>query len=833
MKPTLAPFLLALPLAAPLAVFLPQDPPADVRSLLSERVAAAPSLEMEELWEEASRLSELALDLEESALDRAVDELLAGANLAPRATLLLVATRLEGEDVDPDPLTRALLPLLAAEDQAVVRGAAGLLADAELQRADPDLADEATKALLGGARDGARAPEVRLDLAAAAWERGGGSEKREARGEILAFLESSDPHLRGLAALTLARIGDLETARPELERMRRLPGPQGQLARAYLEAEDKVRLYETRLRKQRERYEDLLGQDAVAKDVERVERLVNMIQTTHLEGNLVEREELLDAALDGMLRSLDPHSSYMPPKIYSDFEQDLQAEYGGIGAYVNVDRSDNLFTITQPIYDGPAYKAGLRTDDKIVRIGDWPTIENGVSKDQEEIIRRLKGKPGTPVKLYIWQRGMDPSLIDRPTEEMVVEVERALITIPPIRADVLPGGIGLVELSSFSNVASQQLALVLQQMVDAGVTGVVLDLRNNPGGLLREARNVADLFLPPNKRVVTTDSRVEAQEHLYTRSEPIVPADMPVVVLINRFSASASEIVAGALQDWKRATVVGQRSFGKGSVQNLLNMPGERDDEFRDENENHRHDDWEKLTRDWDEDGEFDYAPRVKLTIARYLLPSGRSIHREFDDEGNLTSPGGVEPDEAVEPERWEYWRLEEARRIQNDRKIREWVEDHYADHKLELTELAYGDMGDPSRYPGFEELYESLDTTLPREDVRFLLRTEVRRRVQDDRGSAFPQGDYQEDVQLQKAIRVVLEARGKSPAEIEAYARTFDLEEDEAQDEEPAVAQADPGKRREVESALALLAEARESDGHLSKEKLEELTRILRDLDR
>ncbi len=830
MKPSTAPLLLVLPLLA----LWPQDPPADVRSLVSERASAARSLGLEELWEEARRLADLSLDLEEPAVERALDELLAAGQLDPRAVLLLVAARLDADDPDPDALCGSLLPLLESADESVLRGVAGLLCDPEFQRADPELTDRASAALLQRARAAALAPATRLELAVAAWQRGGGTGKRDARRELQAFLGSSDSALRSLAALSLARIGDLETARTELERLQRLPGTQGQLARAYLDADEKVRIYETRLRRQRESYDGLLGQTTLAKDVDRVERLIALIQSTHLEGHLVEREDLLSAALDGMLRSIDPHSGYMPPKAYESFEQDLQAEYGGIGAYVGVDRSDNLFTITQPIYDGPAYKAGLRTDDKIVRIEDWPTFENGVSKDQDEIIRRLKGKPGTTVRLYVWQRGMDPALIDRPSEEMAVEVVRAMITIPPLKADLLPGGIGLVELSTFSNVASQQLASTLREMVATGVSGIVLDLRNNPGGLLREARNVADLFLPKDKLVVKTESRIEAPELLHTRTPPLVPEDLPVVVLVNRFSASASEIVAGALQDHGRATIVGQRSFGKGSVQNLITMPGERDDEFRDENRNNRHDDWERLTRDWNQDGKFDFAPRVKLTIARYVLPSGRSIHREFDKDGNQTSPGGVEPDHDVQPARWDTWRLEEARRINTGRDLRQWVETTYPLHRELLTELAYGDQADPSRYPGFEALYESLRTTLPRQDVRFLLRAEVRRRVQDDRGSAFPQGDFQEDTQLQKAIELVLGAQGRKVSEVEAYATVFRLAESTADGAAAELADAGERARRAgLSDALALLDEARRSDGQLAGEKLEELARILTGLER
>ncbi len=260
----------------------------------------------------------------------------------------------------------------------------------------------------------------------------------------------------------------------------------------------------------------------------------------------------------------------------------------------------------------------------------------------------------------------------------------------------------------------------------------------------------------------------------------MIPLDMPVAVLINRFSASASEIVSGALQDHQRATLVGQRSFGKGSVQNLLRMVGEADDEFDDENRNGRRDNWETLRKDHDGDGEFDFAPRVKMTIARYLLPSGRSIHRELDEEGNILKPGGVEPDAEISRRRWEGWKLEQMIDIQKDRKLRNWVADHWEGNEELYAQLAICDSKDATRYPGLVEFHEGLGTMLPIEDLRFLIRREVRRRIQDERGAAFPAGDFQEDRQLQKAIAVLLDELSDSYVEHGDYSSCFDFEEGE-----------------------------------------------------
>lgn len=818
--------LLALPLVA-----RPQNPAGELERLLESRAAAAEALGVPELWIEAEAAADLAGEIDTADLDAALDRLLAPQReLGPRATLLLIAMRLNGENPDPERIVPRLLSLVDHEDPQVAIGAAGLLAGGRLRGIDEEALEDARARLLALARDVDREPTLRIEMAVAAVRLGDGETRRAARAELRAFLASSDPALRARAALALARVGDLETARDELERIAELPGPEGELATAFLKAAAERDYRERELRNARRQYKELLERSGPPDDLQRVDRVIRMIQTQHIEGDQVTREELLDASLDGMLHSLDRHSAYMPPKVYERFDQDLQAEYGGIGAYVNTDPDDNLFTITQPIYDGPAYRAGLRTDDKIVRIDDWPTI----GKDQEEIIRHLKGKPGTKVKLYIWQAGMDPALIERPTEDMAVVVERAYITIPPLKSDLLPGDIALIELSQFSRVASQELERTLRDVQSKHVRGVVLDLRNNPGGLLSEARDVADLFLPEGKLVVTTESRLEPDRKLYTRRPAVVPADLPVVVLVNRFTASAAEIVSGALQDHGRALLVGQRTFGKGSVQNIFPVAGERDDEFRDENGNHRHDPWEPLTKDWNGNGKFDLAPRVKITIARYLLPSGRSIHRAFDRDGNLISPGGVEPDRDVAQLRWDIWRIEEARRLQREHKVREYVDERWDEHHALFGELAVCDDDDTTRYPDFEEFYQSLDTPLPRQDVRFLLRAEIRRRVQDDRGAAFPAGDFQEDVQLQAAIEEVLKRRGQTIYDIPHYALTFDLDQldSEVHGGGP-VAKGDAEDRRHtVKSALALLAQARREEGGLDKAQLEELARLLSQLD-
>ncbi|MBL6756039.1 MAG: S41 family peptidase [Planctomycetes bacterium] len=818
------------PALAPVPVARPAAPQDEVDAILDDRLEAIRAMDAGGIWREAARVGGLLDEELGAAMDATVDARLRAGEKDPRRLLFLVSLRLDGDDVDHGLVATAATGALDAEDPDLARAAADLLGAIAPEISDRDAKGEAADKLLqraGGKGD----IELRVACAIAATRLGRGSQIASARRVLASFLESSDPNLRAAGALGFAEIGAVEEVdgvEDELSRLSQLPGESGRLARAYLEQLRQDRFYESRLRRmRREEGNRRLGGE-MPNDLARIERLIALIQELHLEGDTVDREALLEAAMQGMLKRLDRHSSYFSSESYEKFEQDLEAEYGGIGAYVQNDPDDGLFTITRPIYSGPAYRAGLGTDDKIVRIGDWPTV----GEPTDEVIKRLKGKPGTDVDLYIWRRGMDAGLIDRPTDLMKVSVERAQISIPSVHSQLLPGDIGLVELQTFSRNAAQDVNEAIRKLtLESGkdkLNGVILDLRNNTGGLLTQAREVADLFLPEKQTVVKTESRFRDAKVFKTRMPAIVSEDIPVAVLINRFSASASEIVSGALQDLGRATLVGQRSFGKGSVQSLIPLAPERDDEYGDENRNGRRDNWEPITRDYDGDGEFDYAPRIKLTIERYLLPLGRSIHRELDEDGNILSAGGVSPDIEVEPLRRESWRLLEMRRIQDTRALREWALERFDEDPETMGRLAYCDFDDPELYPGFDDLYASLDTSLSEEDIRFLLRIDVRRRFQDLRGSALPMGDFAEDLQLQAAIEEVLAKRDQSPDGIAEYKTTF--VDREAEGDRVASA---PSRVRSPELARAReLMAPTEGGGTLSPESMAELREILEGLD-
>ncbi len=823
--------LLRLPLSflftAGLVWAAPQDA-ATLKNLLQGALEKSAQSGPEEAVAQGQAVVALVNDETREELRNELDKRLKDSAKVPESTrLLLLAARLRLGEADLARIAGELGALIASKDEAIARTAARTAADTRLRTLREEDLQKLVEALRECAKDANREPATRIQAATGLHLLGRADGQREARGIMLSFLDSGDANLRAAGALALAEVGDIETSRRILESLAGLPSTEGRLAAAYLKQEDIRRIYDRRTKALLEGQNEAEGDPKAAKDLAILERLIRLIQTNALEGPEVKREDLIDAACDGMLNYLDEHSSFMAPKAFKKFEQDLlSAEYGGIGAYVGEDPEDKIFTITRPIYSGPAYRAGLHTDDKIVRIDDWPTITNSGSHPLDEIIKRLKGKPGTQVKLYIWRRGMDPALVERPTEDMAVVVTREEITIPPVTSIELPGKIGLIELSTFSRVASDEIEKRLKVMLADGMRGIILDLRNNSGGLLEEARAVCELFLEKGKLVVTTEG-VSRSEKLYTERDPLVPMDMPVVVLVNRFSASASEIVSGALQDHRRALIVGQRSYGKGSVQHLLPIQGEFDDRFQDENGNRRYDPWEKLTKDWNSNGEFDFAARARLTIAHYHLPSGRSIHRDIDSEGIVVSEGGVEPDLKASMRRLDGWRAEEmVRLVRRDKLIREYVLREYPANKELFRKLAEGDGDDLSRYPDFRGLYDSLGTMLSEQDVRMLARNEIRRRVQDDRGEAFPDGDFQEDAQLQAAIRSILEKVGDSPEAIAVYRSTFDPAEDKS-NQRPLVAKSGDEQRTRLNDALKAL-EALRAKGDVDPKTADELQKAL-----
>ena len=301
-------------------------------------------------------------------------------------------------------------------------------------------------------------------------------------------------------------------------------------------------------------------------------------------------EELIEAAINGMLSSLDPHSSYLSPKSFKDMQVQTRGEFGGLG--IEVTMESGFVKVVSPIDDTPAFRAGIKAGDFITHLDEKPVQGLALS----EAVERMRGKIDTDIKLTIRREGREP---------FDVTLTRAAIKIQSVRWRT-EEDIGYVRITSFSEQTEAGLIRAVDRIKEKlgdEMLGLVLDLRNNPGGLLDQAIKVSDAFLDRGEIVSTRARRVQDAQRFNAKKGDLL-AGKPVVVLVNRGSASASEIVAGALQDHRRALILGTQSFGKGSVQTIVPLSGHG---------------------------------AIRLTTAQYFTPSGRSIQAK-----------GIEPDIAV-----------------------------------------------------------------------------------------------------------------------------------------------------------------------------------------
>jgi carboxyl-terminal processing protease len=324
----------------------------------------------------------------------------------------------------------------------------------------------------------------------------------------------------------------------------------------------------------------------------------------------VSRRELFEAAIEGVLKKLDPYSNYIAPEELDRFKGAIEREFGGIGIMIGFDQDDGQLKITSPLYGTPAYRAGLLAGDRIVQIEGEPT--EGLSID--EAVRRLKGKEGTTVTFTV---------IHPDGKRETVTVEREIIQVETVLGDQRKEddtwdfmldekqGIGYVRLTAFSRDTARDLRRAIRGLEDRGLKGLILDLRFNPGGLLSSAIEVCDMFISEG-RIVSTKGR-NRSERSWDAHKPGTFGDFPMAVLVNRYSASASEIVSACLQDHGRAVVIGERTWGKGSVQSVVDL----------------------------EEG----RSALKITTHSYWRPNGKNIHRgredTDDDEWGVTPNDG------------------------------------------------------------------------------------------------------------------------------------------------------------------------------------------------
>jgi carboxyl-terminal processing protease len=302
-------------------------------------------------------------------------------------------------------------------------------------------------------------------------------------------------------------------------------------------------------------------------DIATFAKAVELIRQDYVDGSKISYHDLVYAAMKGMLSSLDPHSQFMDPADFKDMQDDTRSRFNGLGVEVAV--RDGLLTVITPMEDTPAAKAGIQAGDQILKI-------NGVSTDKlglQDAVNILRGEPGQKVTLTIL-RPSSKEIKDYPLERQEIKVQSvkgARILDPELTG---PFKVGYVRIVQFNEPTADEFGKALDSLEKQGMQALVLDLRNNPGGLLNSAVDVLGQFLPPNTKVVSTQGRVSSQKHDY--STPVGTKErprFPLVVLVNEGSASGSEIVAGALKDLHRGIVVGETTFGKGSVQNVMQLP--------------------------------------------------------------------------------------------------------------------------------------------------------------------------------------------------------------------------------------------------------------------
>lgn len=351
-----------------------------------------------------------------------------------------------------------------------------------------------------------------------------------------------------------------------------------------------------------------------------------------IEGAYVEEidsKNLMYGAIRGMLSTLDPYSVFFDEDMFRDFQVTTEGEFGGLGIQITV--RDGVLTVVSPIEGTPAYDLGIKSGDRIVEIEGEST--RGITSD--EAVKKLRGEPGTKVNITIRREGT--------SEPLDYTVTRDIIRIDSVPyAFMMDDDVGYVRVARFSRTTADELDDQLAELEAQGMRGLILDLRSNPGGLLSQAVDVSEIFLDTGELIVSTKGRIKEQnQEFHARTPARYDRDFPIIVLVNGGSASASEILAGSLQDWDRGLVVGTTSFGKGSVQTLMRL--------------------RPLTKDC----------AMKLTTAKWYIASGRAIEKperwmvEGDDGGEESAElpeyrtdagrlvyggGGVRPDIVIEP---------------------------------------------------------------------------------------------------------------------------------------------------------------------------------------
>ncbi|MDR2391383.1 MAG: S41 family peptidase [Planctomycetota bacterium] len=547
---------------------------------------------------------------------------------------------------------------------------------------------------------------------------------------------------RAEATLALGRTDRFGKVKDELYALTDLPGEIGERAESLIlinsQLDDEVK-------------RDDFSSRLLSEVVQKIRDFYAADEDDREQAKRLESKSLGEAGAQALLYSLDQFNDYMNEEDFADFESQIRANYGGIGAWVGM--RDGRFTVLTPMYDKPAYRAGLRPMDVIDRIDDIDIT----SMRQNDIIKLLKGEPGTTAKLRVHRRSWK--------EPINVAVRREIIAIESVVSQILPGDIGYIKINSFNDGDQYRRvkgtpALVKDALADfarRGVRGVVVDLSNNPGGVMVSGVDVAKLFIGDSKLIVSSRGKKSSRRVTEYKAGSRAPFwQGPVTVVVNSGTASAAEILAGAMRDHKRAPLVGRKTYGKGSVQSLIGV---------------------KTTRD---------RSRIKLTVAKYYLPNGDCIHGK-----------GIEPDRKVPETELSATELEARWKIRDQHDVMFWLEenDRFLRHEEEYRRLLAFDNLDPYAYPEFDSLLASLQAKYPKEKIdsdlgRKELRYGLAAYLRDFKGeNAYV--DLEENTYLQEAVVTLGETMGGLPDTPLFTAIRFMAEENrkKAEEEENALA--------------------------------------------
>jgi len=335
-----------------------------------------------------------------------------------------------------------------------------------------------------------------------------------------------------------------------------------------------------------------------------------------IESNYVDptkNDLMIEGAINGMVKSLDPHTHYMSPASYKEMQVETTGKFGGLGIEISI--RDGILTVVSPIEDTPAFRVGIKPGDKIIKIEDESTLDMTL----QDAVSRLRGETGAPINITVFRKSFKA-----PKKFTIV---RDIIKVRSVTNKLYEDDIGYIKIRSFSKNTSNDLDKALAELKQKGITKLILDVRNNPGGLLNQAVEVTDRFLNRENLIVYTKGRSDEQNMRFTSNDKVAGVSYPMIILVNGGSASASEIVAGALQDLNRAIILGTTTFGKGSVQTIIPLS----------------------------DGS-----ALKLTTARYYTPSGRVIQEN-----------GIKPDILVEMKPLDKNQKKEGKVVESEEKIR------------------------------------------------------------------------------------------------------------------------------------------------------------------